>query len=158
MPACEATCGTCRARSEHARPNGWRWPALAAALINGRTAAYQTTTTWVTRGPPEFCQGPLTEDRGRAAVALVGDRVRLGLPPNSVVSVTGLPVTPAIEAMQARGVLNRLPMFGEILEDGVRWSDGIVVRADVIHWCTGFRSFLDHLAPLMLREPGGGKP
>ena len=115
-----------------------------------------TTTTWVTRRPPEFRPGPFTEDRGRAAVALVEDRVRRGLPPNSVVSVTGLPVTPAVEDMQARGVLNRLPMFSEILEYGVRWSDGTVVRADVIFWCTGFRSSLDHLAPLMLREPGGG--
>jgi len=115
-----------------------------------------TTTTWVTRRPPDFRAGPFTEDRGRAAVALVEDRVRRGLPPNSVVSVTGLPVTPAIKAMQARGVLNRLPMFGEILEDGVRWSDGTSLRADVILWCTGFRSSLDHLAPLMLRELGGG--
>ena len=78
------------------------------------------------------------------------------MPPNSVVSVTGLPVTPAIKAMQARGVLNRMPMFDEILEDGVRWPDGTVLRADVILWCTGFRSSLDHLAPLMLDEPGGG--
>jgi cation diffusion facilitator CzcD-associated flavoprotein CzcO len=115
-----------------------------------------TTTTWVTRRPPEFRAGPFTEERGRAAVALVEDRVRRGLPPNSVVSVTGLPVTPAIETMQARGVLNRPPMFSEILEDGVRWSDGTVLRADVILWCTGFRSSLDHLAPLLLREPGGG--
>ena len=115
-----------------------------------------TTTTWVTRRPPEFRAGPFTEDRGRAAVALVEDRVRRGLPPKSVVSVTGLPVTPAIEAMRAREVLTRLPMFSEILEDGVRWPDGTVVRADVILWCTGFRSSLDHLAPLMLREPGGG--
>ncbi|MDP9439124.1 MAG: NAD(P)/FAD-dependent oxidoreductase [Actinomycetota bacterium] len=115
-----------------------------------------TTTTWVTRRPPEFRAGPFTEDRGRAAVALVEDRVRRGLPPNSVVSVTGLPITPAVEAMRARGVLNRLPMFEEILEDGVRWSDGTVIRADVILWCTGFRSSLDHLAPLMLEEPGGG--
>jgi hypothetical protein len=46
--------------------------------------------------------------------------------------------------------------FSEIDEDGVRWSDGTVLRADVILWCTGFRSSLDHLAPLMLREPGGG--
>jgi thioredoxin reductase len=115
-----------------------------------------TTTTWVTRRPPEFRPGPFTEDRGRAAVALVEDRVRRGLPPTSVVSVTGLPITPAIEAMQARGVLNRLPMFGEILEDGVRWPDGTVVRAEVLLWCTGFRSSLDHLAPLVLREPGGG--
>ncbi|MDQ3926288.1 MAG: NAD(P)/FAD-dependent oxidoreductase [Actinomycetota bacterium] len=115
-----------------------------------------TTTTWVTRRPPEFRPGPFTEDRGRAAVALVEDRVRRGLPPNSVVSVTGLPITPAIEAMQARGVLNRLPMFSKIIEDGVSWPDGTVLRVDVILWCTGFRSSLDHLAPLMLREPSGG--
>jgi cation diffusion facilitator CzcD-associated flavoprotein CzcO len=115
-----------------------------------------TTTTWVTRRPPDFRDGPFTEKRGRAAVALVEDRVRRGLPPKSVVSVTGLPVTPAIEDMRARGVLNRLPMFSEIVEDGVRWPDGTVLRADVILWCTGFRSSLDHLAPLMLREPGGG--
>ena len=115
-----------------------------------------TTTTWVTRRPPEFQAGPFTEERGRAAVALVEDRVRRGLPPNSVVSVTGLPITPAIEAMQARGVLKRLPMFSEILEEGVRWADGTSVHSDVILWCTGFRSSLDHLAPLMLREMSDG--
>jgi thioredoxin reductase len=115
-----------------------------------------TSTTWVTRRPPEFRAGPFDEQRGRAAVALVEDRVRRGLPPNSVVSVTGLPLTPAVEAMRARGVLERLPMFSEILEDGVRWPDGAEQKADVILWCTGFRSSLDHLAPLMLREPSGG--
>jgi cation diffusion facilitator CzcD-associated flavoprotein CzcO len=115
-----------------------------------------TTTTWVTRRPPEFRTGPFDEAAGRAAVAMVEDRVRRGLPPSSVVSVTGLPVTPAIDAMRARGVLERLPMFNEITEDGVRWADGAVVRADAILWCTGFRSSLDHLAPLMLREPNGG--
>jgi cation diffusion facilitator CzcD-associated flavoprotein CzcO len=115
-----------------------------------------TTTTWVTRRPPEFRTGPFDEAAGRAAVALVEDRVRRGLPPASVVSVTGLPNTPAVEAMRARGVLNRRPMFSEITADGVRWADGATVHADVILWCTGFRSSLDHLAPLMLREPDGG--
>jgi thioredoxin reductase len=115
-----------------------------------------TTTTWVTRRPPEFRDGPFDEAAGRAAVAIVEDRVRRGLPPASVVSVTGLPVTPRIEAMRERGVLRRLPMFDEILEDGVRWADGTVQRADVILWCTGFRSALDHLAPLQLRGPDGG--
>jgi len=115
-----------------------------------------TTTTWVTRRPPEFRAGPFDEAAGRAAVAIVEDRVRRGLPPTSVVSVTGLPVTPRIEAMRARGVLHRLPMFSDITEEGVRWPDGTVVRADVILWCTGFRSALDHLAPLMLRGPDGG--
>src|SRR5829696_8382141 len=115
-----------------------------------------TTTTWVTRRPPDFRAGPFTEERGRAAVALVEDRVRRGLPPKSVVSVTGLPLTPGDRGPASPGVLNRLPMFSEILEDGVRWPDGTVLRADVILWCTGFRSSLDRLAPLMLREPGGG--
>ncbi|MDB5540465.1 MAG: pyridine nucleotide-disulfide oxidoreductase [Devosia sp.] len=115
-----------------------------------------TITTWVTRRPPEFRSGPFNEEAGRAAVKLVEDRVRQGLPPNSVVSVTGLPRSPLIEAMEARGVLRRLPMFAEITESGIRWADGTEQRADVILWCTGFRSSLDHLAPLMLREPSGG--
>src|SRR5215210_430765 len=137
---------------------------LHVIVVGGGISAIQlldevsrvTTTTWVTRRPPRFRPGPFTAERGRAAVALVEDRVRRGLPPDSVVSVTGLPVTPAIEAMRERGVLDRQPMFEEILEDGVRWPDGTFLRADVILWCTGFRSSLDHLAPLVPREPGGG--
>lgn len=114
------------------------------------------TTTWVTRRPPEFRTGPFDEAAGRRAVAQVEERVRRGLPPGSVVSLTGLPVTPAVEAMRDRGVLERRPMFEEIFEEGVRWSDGTVECADVILWCTGFRSALDHLAPLGLRGPNGG--
>ncbi|XGU21102.1 FAD-dependent oxidoreductase [Rhodococcus sp. 3Y1] len=72
-----------------------------------------TTTTWVTRREPEFRDEPFTPDIGRAAVAMVEDRVRRGLPPGSVVSVTGLPVTPAIRAARERGVMNRLPMFSK---------------------------------------------
>jgi thioredoxin reductase len=115
-----------------------------------------TRTTWVTRRPPRFREGPFDEEAGRAAVALVEERVRRGLPPASVVSVTGIPLTPVIEGMRRRGVLNRLPMFSEITEAGVRWLDGAELRADVILWCTGFRSSLDHLAPLILRSPDGG--
>lgn len=115
-----------------------------------------TTTTWVTRKQPTFRNGPFAEEQGRAAVALVEDRVRKGLPPGSVVSVTGLPLTPAIEAMQKRGVLLRKPMFSEITATGIRWADGTEQRADVILWCTGFRSSLDHLTPLIVREENGG--
>jgi len=115
-----------------------------------------TSTTWVTRREPEFREGPFTSELGRAAVALVEERVRQGLPPASVVSVTGIPLTPAIEEMRERGVLARRPMFEEITEHGVRWPDGGEIKADVILWCTGFRSSLDHLAPLQLREEGGG--
>ena len=115
-----------------------------------------TRTTWVTRTPPRWRDGPFDEDAGRQAVAMVEERVRAGLPPSAVVSVTGLPVTPTIEAMRQRGVLDRLPMFSEITPTGVRWADGTNLDVDVILWCTGFRSALDHLAPLQLREESGG--
>src|SRR5690606_18806298 len=115
-----------------------------------------TSTTWTTRREPEFRDAEFTPEVGRAAVTLVEDRVRKGLPPSSVVSVTGLPVTPRIKARRERGVLKRLPMFSRITENSVRWPDGSEQRADVILWCTGFRSSLDHLAPLQLQGENGG--
>ncbi|GAA2430369.1 NAD(P)-binding domain-containing protein [Streptomyces glaucus] len=119
-------------------------------------APYAAATTWVTRRPPVFREGPFDEDAGRAAVALVAERVRRGLPPRSVVSVTGLPLTDAIRQGIADGVLDRQPMFDRITPDGVAWKDGGHVSADVVLWATGFRPALAHLAPLGLREPGGG--
>lgn len=115
-----------------------------------------TTTTWVTRRPPHFLSGEFTKERGRAAVAKVEKRVREGLPPQSVVSITGLPATPEIEEMKKRGILKRHPMFDEIMEDGVRWEDGTTLQAEVIFWNTGFRHTLDHLAPLNLWNEKGG--
>ncbi|MEV5883869.1 NAD(P)-binding domain-containing protein [Streptomyces sp. NPDC052020] len=119
-------------------------------------APYAAATTWVTRRPPVFRDGPFDEDAGRAAVALVEERVRRGLPPRSVVSVTGLPLNDAIRTGIEEGILDRRPLFERITPDGVEWSDGRRVAADVILWATGFRAALGHLAPLRLREPGGG--
>lgn len=113
-------------------------------------------TTWVTRRPPVFREGPFDQDAGREAVARVEERVRRGLPPQSVVSVTGLPLNDAIRRARETGVLDRWPMFDRITPTGAAWDDGRTVEADVILWATGFRAAIDHLAPLRLREPGGG--
>ena len=118
--------------------------------------SHVTSTTWVTRREPVFRDSPFAEEDGRAAVAIVEDRVRHGLPPGSVVSVTGLRLDDRLRAARARGALERHPMFASIEPDGVRWADGTFQHADVILWATGFRSSLDHLAPLRLRGPGGG--
>src|SRR5690606_10862019 len=83
-----------------------------------------TKTTWIARRSPDFRRYEFTPEMGRKAVALVEERVRKGLPPKSVVSVTGLPITPAIENMLKKGVLDRNPMFEEITETGVKWADG----------------------------------
>ncbi|MFG3001132.1 FAD-dependent oxidoreductase [Streptomyces sp. NPDC048340] len=134
-------------------------------VVGGGTSAVQhlleiaeaaAETTWVTRRPPVFRDGGFGEAEGRAAVALVDERVRRGLPPQSVVSVTGLPLNDAVRAGLESGVLERRPVFDHLTATGAGWADGSRVDADVILWATGFRAAIDHLAPLHLREPGGG--
>ncbi len=121
-----------------------------------------TSTTWVTRRPPVWRDGPFDEETGRRAVALVEEAVREGRRPGSVVGVTGLLTsTPYIRDGLDRGVLERLPMFDRITPDGVAWDSAVgsaarAVRADVILWATGFRAAVTHLAPLHLRGTGGG--
>ncbi|MEU8221006.1 FAD-dependent oxidoreductase [Kribbella sp. NPDC048915] len=126
------------------------------------------TTTWVTRRPPVWRTGEdFTPEYGRQVVARVEERVRAGLPPRSVVSVTGLHLRPQEQAAADRGVYTRLPIFSRITADGVEWDpdtqwDGAAapvdnrLRIDTILWATGFRADLAHLAPLHLREPSGG--
>jgi cation diffusion facilitator CzcD-associated flavoprotein CzcO len=128
----------------------------SAVQLLGEVSAI-TSTTWVTRRPPVWREGPFGEEEGRAAVARVEEAVREGRSPGSVVGVTGLVVsTPYVRDALDRGALERLPMFSRITEDGVLWDGGRFVRADVILWATGFRAALGHLAPLHLRGPGGG--
>jgi cation diffusion facilitator CzcD-associated flavoprotein CzcO len=115
-----------------------------------------TSTSWFTRREPVWRDDGFDARAGHDAVALVEERVRQGLPPQSVVSVTGLIWTPALRAAAARGALDRQPMFTAIEPDGVRLADGRFLKADVILWATGFRAELEHLAPLHLRGPGGG--
>ncbi|MEP9383841.1 FAD-dependent oxidoreductase [Nocardioides cheoyonin] len=119
--------------------------------------ALVTDVLWVTRRPPVWRTTEFSPEAGSAAVALVEDRVRRGLPPQSVVSVTGLMLRPQEEAARRLGVYDRrLPMFASIEPDGVRWPDGRFDPVDVILWATGFRPAIGHLAPLRLRGPAGG--
>ena len=114
------------------------------------------TTTWVTRRPPVWRTEPFTPEAGRAAVALVEERVRRGLPPLSVVSVTGLMLRDQEQAAYGRGVYRPQPRFDRITSTGVAWSSGRRQAADAIIWATGFRPDVAHLAPLHLRSRAGG--
>ncbi|MEU9251780.1 FAD-dependent oxidoreductase [Streptomyces sp. NPDC048270] len=158
---------TFRGRQLHTAnyPGPGEFAGARVIVVGGGTSAVQhllevaevaAETTWVTRRPPVFRDGSFGEAEGRAAVALVDERVRRGLPPQSVVSVTGLPLNEAVRAGLASGVLDRRPVFDRITPFGAVWADGSRVEADVVLWATGFRAAVDHLAPLRLREPGGG--
>lgn len=134
-------------------------------VVGGGTSAVQLLmeiatvaagTTWVTRRPPVFRSEPFSEDWGREAVAKVERAVRAGKPPASVVSVTDLALTPEVRQAQADGILDRKPMFERLTPRGIVWPDGTEQPADIILWATGFRAAIDHLAPLRIREPGGG--
>jgi hypothetical protein len=115
-----------------------------------------TEALWVTRREPVW-RDHFDESVGRDAVALVQARVARGLPPASVVSVTGLALREQErEAERLGAYAARRSMFSRIEPDGVRWADGSFERVDVILWATGFRPAVDHLAPLHLRSPEGG--
>ncbi|KGM13117.1 FAD-dependent oxidoreductase [Cellulomonas bogoriensis] len=158
--------GTFTGRQLHTQ--GYRGPeefaGLHVVVVGGGLSAVQilaevsevATTTWVTRREPVWRTTPFTPAEGRAAVALVQDRVRRGLPPQSVVSVTGLMLREQEHAAAQRGVYRRLPMFERVEPDGVVWADGTRQPADVILWATGFRPDVGHLGPLGLRTPEGG--
>ena len=118
--------------------------------------ALVTNTLWVTRRPPVWRTGDFDPEAGRAAVALVEERVRRGLPPASVVSVTGLALREQEREAERRGAYHRRPMFERIEPDGVRWPDGTFEPVDVILWATGFRPAVAHLGPLHLRSRHGG--
>lgn len=127
----------------------------SAVQILGEVAPV-AETVWVTRRPPVWRTDDFDAAAGRAAVRMVEQRVRRGLPPQSVVGVTGLALREQEREALALGAYERRPMFERIEADGVRWSDGTSEPAEVIIWATGFRPVVAHLRDLALRAPGGG--
>lgn len=132
------------------------------AVVGGGASAVQflgelaegSDLLWITRRPPQWRSGPVD---GLAVVSRIEAHVVRGLPPESIVSETGIGLRPAEEAARRSGVFERrLPMFRRITPNGLQWADGREERVDAILWATGFRPVLGHLAPLGLRTPEGG--
>lgn len=129
----------------------------SAVQLLGEIAPVAADVTWVTRSEPVWRTGPFTAEIGREVIAKVEERVRSGLPPRSVVSVTGLMLREQEREAEAMGVYERRrPMFDRLEAGGARWSDDTFVAADTIVWATGFGPAIEHLAPLHLRSPRGG--
>lgn len=135
------------------------------AVVGGGISAVQhleeislhAKTFWYTRREPVFNDADFRpEIEGRRTIERVTANAEAGNPPGSIVSYTGLIWTPGARAAQARGALDRRPMFTRIEPYGVREADGSFTSVDVILWATGFRPALKHLAPLQLVNSRGG--
>ncbi|MFC8303555.1 FAD-dependent oxidoreductase [Specibacter sp. NPDC057265] len=134
-------------------------------VVGGGTSAVQfllqlahagVETAWATRRPPEFTPRAFDPDWGRDVEARVNARTAAGLPPLSVVGVTGLPLTEQYMAGISAGTLVSRGPLKRLGAAGAEFADGTGFAADAVLWATGFRASMDHLRPLKLREPGGG--
>lgn len=132
-------------------------------------------TTWATRRPPPFTPQAFDEAWGTGVEHAVRERTTAGLPPESVVRGTGIPMLEEYLRGVEEGILVSRGMFDRITPGGVSFPGGSAadpalavpgswspfrsrteLKSDVIFWNTGFRAELRHLAPLRLRSPGGG--
>lgn len=128
----------------------------SAAQFLLQLASLGIDTLWSTRRAPQWREAPQNKAWGIEVEANVNDRTHAGLVPRSVVSVTGLPLTDFYQEGIDSGVLVSRGGIDSISAAAVTFTDGSTEDIDVILWATGFRASLDHLAPLGLREPGGG--
>jgi cation diffusion facilitator CzcD-associated flavoprotein CzcO len=155
----------------HAYPGPGHLAGRRVLVVGGGASAVQllgelapvADTVWVTRREPVWRTDDFDREAGLAAVTLVADRVARGLPPASVVGVTGLALRPQEREAERLGAYRRRPMFDRIEPAGVRWADpstgsgqAAFEPVDAILWATGFRPAVGHLAPLRLRSPEGG--
>jgi len=143
-----------------------RFRGRQVAVVGGGTSALGfldelanvgATTLWFTRREPVFVEDEpwLSETRGARAVSLQDAAARSGSILPSIVSVTGLARNPLVERLEARGQLQRRPMFRRVVADGVIEQDGSFTYVDAIVWATGFRAELRHLDGLALAGDTG---
>lgn len=128
----------------------------SAAQFLLQLASLGIDTLWSTRRPPLWREAPQNKSWGIEVEANVNSRTHSGLVPTSVVSVTGLPLTDFYQDGINSGVLVSRGGIKSLADHAVMFTDGTTENIDVILWATGFRASLDHLAPLGLRESGGG--
>ncbi|WP_062202280.1 FAD-dependent oxidoreductase [Demequina salsinemoris] len=132
---------------------------LSALGFMDELAPVASALRWYTRRPPVIRDDASSElgfARGRAAVEAQDAAALAGQLLPSIVSVTGIPLTPPVRRLKARGLLDSHPMPVRMVPDGLVETDGSVWAADAIIWATGFDHALDHLEPLGIRGADGG--
>jgi putative flavoprotein involved in K+ transport len=117
---------------------------------------------WVTLEEPQFLpddvDGRVLFDRASEKYrALVGGACGAGGDDNEKPSDplgNIVMVKPVLEARK-RGTLEAVRPFVRFTTNGVVWTDGSETAVDAVIWCTGFKSALEHLAPLGVISEAG---
>lgn len=112
-------------------------------------------TIWVTKEPPEFLPD---EVDGRYLFNLATKKYQAMLKGETIEEAHNLARIVMVESVKdarARDVLHARGPFLEIKGNSVLWADGSEEKVDAIIWCTGFKSKLEHLAPLGVLTPDG---
>lgn len=118
----------------------------------GELHGVAASVRWFTRRPPVFHEreSMLRTELGRESVRLQDEAARAGRPLPSIVSTTGMPMTPPIARLRRAGLLQREPMMTRLVSDGAITQDGSHVPVDAIVWALGFDADLGPFAPLGL--------
>ncbi|MEQ9592777.1 MAG: ArsO family NAD(P)H-dependent flavin-containing monooxygenase [Cyclobacteriaceae bacterium] len=105
-------------------------------------------TIWVTQKEPRFLADHIDGRYLFDAASQMYEAKKRGKAYQTP-SLGDIVMVPPVKEARERGVLkNSLRPFSSFTRDGLKWEDGHSEKVDVVIFCTGFRSSLDHLSGL----------
>lgn len=109
-----------------------------------------TETIWITQKEPQFLADHIDGRYLFDAASQMYEAKKQGKayqPP----SLGDIVMVPPVKEARERGVFNNsLRPFSSFTADGLKWEDGHYEKVDVVIFCTGFKSSLNHLSGLQV--------
>lgn len=113
-----------------------------------------TSTLWITQKEPRFLPDHIDGRYLFDAATQMYEAQKTGKPYKPP-SFGDIVMVDSVKEARARKVLKSKSPFERFTEDSLLWADGHEEKIDVVIFCTGFKSSLDHLASLnVINEDG----
>lgn len=107
-----------------------------------------TSTLWITQKEPRFLPDHIDGRYLFDAATQMYEAKQQGKPYQPP-SLGDIVMVPPVKEARARGVLqNSHRPFSQFIPNSLQWDDGHQEKVDVVIFCTGFKSSLNHLSPL----------